>query len=714
MGLGANLSGVSDSTGLAMEGSKALSPYEEDTIPEFTDSPQVSVFYGSTIALQMSDGRFLSIEEETGAVTCRHWPDVEDIGIRQQATHPNDPRSVPARCLLTLTNLKDVNSSDPIHYGDPVYLVAASGSGIPDWKHGSLVGAQIEHAPQLGTVGLSRLGSNIRNPAEVNDKIGLVVAMPTVIPHSVVNAKSGAGKGGGGGDGGSAESKNQAKPIWLPGPVTPENETGWYSKKDPLYDKLWKDRNRVPMVVGRWVFMPTKQKNCAPIRREKASKEARASVDRTQRSSSSDGSAGGDDSSTRVELNNLDDVYLEQDWFYLSQDPDDHSKTVLRQLPGSNRDGAEVAREAVKKGRGRRRISGALAKLGSPKKPGGGHDMGGSASGSKSSPGGSLVPDGGKKKKRDPPNPGEVVERRGLWKIRVVGVNNAAAGNGKKGGGSRQDAIERTLYKARKQLKRSTRIREGKNRSYGPMLKGGAYFSRQIRKLQQDTDMEVDDRYLSHEEDKVHQLAEYFEARYRSADNIPLFARPDPASLRMRSMTSLRDIRGGIGTGGTIQSGSSLWSGVDGGGSALLPAQEAAMGLGGHYLRHSLSLGNLSSAANIGVDLFPEDRLISGRLRAEDEKKERERQAKREHHEKYGVFGGSIEMPNAAELRAPIPLEPLLGEWAHGVPPVPEKARLKKLFEGEDEVMQSALRFEARQEVSTLTTELHGRSVLSR
>ena len=42
--------------------------------------------------------------------------------------------------------------------------------------------------------------------------------------------------------------------------------------------------------------------------------------------------------------------------------------------------------------------------------------------------------------------PGDVVERRGLWKVRVVGVNNAAPKNAK-GGTSRQDAIERTLYK---------------------------------------------------------------------------------------------------------------------------------------------------------------------------------------------------------------------------------------------------------------------------
>ena len=87
---------------------------------------------------------------------------------------------------------------------------------------------------------MSRIGSNIRNPSEVNDNIGEVHAMPTVVPHSVMNKKASSSsteESGGG--------KDQAKPIWLPGPVTPENETGWYSKKDPLYDKLWKDRNRV-------------------------------------------------------------------------------------------------------------------------------------------------------------------------------------------------------------------------------------------------------------------------------------------------------------------------------------------------------------------------------------------------------------------------------------------------------------------------------------
>jgi hypothetical protein len=727
MGLGANLSGVSSSTGLANEGAKAKSPYEEDTIPEFTDSKQVSVFYGSTIALQMSDGRFLSIEEDSGRVSCRHWPDVEDIGIRQQATHPNDPRSVPARCLLTLTNLRDMNSSDPIHYGDPVHLVVASGSGIPDWKNGSLIGAQIEHAPHLGTVGLSRLGSNIRNPAEVNDEIGSATALPTVVPHSVMSNKGGASSSSDGADGvGDAGGKN-VKPIWLPGPVTPENETGWYSKKDPLYDKLWKDRNRVSMVVGCWVFMPPKQSAAAPIRRAKASKEARAAVDKTQKSDSS-----GKSEYDRVELNNLDEVYLEQDWFYLSQDPDDHSKTVLRQLPGSNRDGAEVAREAVKKrAMAKAKRSGKVGSFGG----GGGGNAGaggffltqGASSPSKASPSKTTTkkaknPD---KKRRDPPQPGEVVERRGMWKIRVVGVNNAAPKG--KGGVSRQDAIERTLYKARKQLKRSTRIREGKNRSYGANLQGGARFTRQIRTLQQTKEMEVDDRYLSHEEDKMHQLAGYFENRYRqTTESIPLFEAPDPRSRAVQSM--LLDIRrnrrrsggsGGMSRGsrggyGSSRGSSSMWS-LDGGGSALLPSAEAALGLGGHYLRHSLSLGALADATKLNVDLFPEDRLISGRLRKEDEKKEREFRAYRRHHEQYGVFAASIEMPNAVELRAPIPLEPLLGEWAHGVPQGDaEKKRLKKVFTDEDNVMQSAIRYEQRADHSTLTEELRGDSLASK
>ena len=272
------------------------------------------------------------------------------------------------------------------------YFSNRSGSGIPDWKHGSLIGAQIEHAPDLGTVGLSRIGSNIRNPSEVNDNIGEVHAMPTVVPHSVMNKKASSTEESGGG-------KDQAKPIWLPGPVTPENETGWYSKKDPLYDKLWKDRNRVsvlflfefcgvvenictfffltsiifssssysflflisphnnfplqvPTVVGCWTFMPKEQEKCAPIRRNKASKEARSAIAKNETGSK------GDETQAKVELTNLDEVYLEQDWFYLSQDPDDHANTCLRQLPGTNRDSAEIAREAVANGaRGGRRKS---------------------------------------------------------------------------------------------------------------------------------------------------------------------------------------------------------------------------------------------------------------------------------------------------------------------------------------------------------------------
>jgi hypothetical protein len=249
-------------------------------------------------------------------------------------------------------------------------------------------------------------------------------------------------------------------------------------------------------------------------------------------------------------------------------------------------------------------------------------------------------------KRRDPPMPGDVVERRGLWKVRVVGVNNAAPKNAK-GGSSRQDAIERTLYKvtlniyihifslslthfliffllfyffhkclttiffpllppryvlsllqARKQLKRSMRTREGKNRSYqNGTLRGGQQFTRQIREQQQHTDMDVDDRYLSHEEDKIHQLAGYFEARYRATtEKIPLFEQPDIASVRMKRRLMQLQAQGSQFDGGR---GGSRWSSLDGGGSALLPAQEAAVGLGGHYLGHSLSLANLSSATKV-------------------------------------------------------------------------------------------------------------------
>ena len=144
------------------------------------------------------------------------------------------------------------------------------------------------------------------------------------------------------------------------------------------------------------------------------------------------------------------------------------------------------------------------------------------------------------------------------------------------------------------------RTREGKNRSYqNGTLRGGQQFTRQIRQQQQSTDLDVDDRYLSHEEDKMHQLAGYFEARYRATtEKIPLFEQPDIASVRMKKRLMELRAQGSQFDG---RGSSSRWSSLDGGGSALLPAQEAAVGLGGHYLGHSLSLANLSSATQVSV-----------------------------------------------------------------------------------------------------------------
>ena len=66
-------------------------------------------------------------------------------------------------------------------------------------------------------------------------------------------------------------------------------------------------------------------------------------------------------------------------------------------------------------------------------------------------------------------------------------------------------------------------------------------------------------------------------------------------------------------------------------------------------------------------------------------------------------------------LQPPLPLEPLLGEWAHGVPQGDaEKKRLKKVFTDEDNVMQSAIRYEQRADHSTLTEELRGDSLASK
>ena len=107
------------------------------------------------------------------------------------------------------------------------------------------------------------------------------------------------------------------------------------------------------------------------------------------------------------------------------------------------------------------------------------------------------------------------------------------------------------------------------------------------------------------------------------------------------------------------------------------------------FLTSSLGLEKLAMATHVSMDLFPEDRAVSARMLQETEKLEKERRAHEAHLEKYGVFGASIEMQDAATIQAPLPLEPLLGEWAHSCP----RPDIKDLLSKEDTRMQRTLLF---------------------
>ena len=67
--------------------------------------------------------------------------------------------------------------------------------------------------------------------------------------------------------------------IVITGPVTNANKTGWYSNKDPQFDKLYRDKNAAGLTMGRWVMLPQNLDKQESIRKTKASTEAREAIE---------------------------------------------------------------------------------------------------------------------------------------------------------------------------------------------------------------------------------------------------------------------------------------------------------------------------------------------------------------------------------------------------------------------------------------------------
>jgi hypothetical protein len=530
---------------------------KKEVLPEFTSILNATVFYGSVVALQMSDGKYLTVMEDTGEIKAHHWPGVEKYGIRQKATHPG-PDAQNGRMLFTLYDMRNPGNQEPIKYGDPVWFAVCAGNGggrakgtpTPPsaWKLGSCISARIMKAPQLATIGLES-SSIIRNPDKETVNVGSPVPLPCVV-------QSTGGKGGG-------------KELWLQGPITKENQNGWYSKKDLIYEKLYKEKNAAAMSLGRWFMLPIQLANQESIRRSKASYAARTVIEgllEGQNKSHLDGPNGYENK----ELINGTEIYLERDWFYISGNPSkvNRDQIIVRQLPGTNEDSA-LSPDNKKK----------FKKLLSSKKGKGGDSV---------------------DKELE-------VDRRGVFKIRLI-----SGGQRPKGQNKEQQKVEATFHMARQQLKKSRAFRNGDTVEYEDgNIKGGEKFSMQVRLIHQDVDLNNDNKFLSYEDDKLTRLESYFEDLYENSpvrilDNNPVRMRR--GRIRSSSIHSLARSRTSRGSVASVK-------------ARPIKSRNTRM----LKLLHQ-------SVSGPHINLWDPDRMVSARLHKEarDEQQTREEQSRQE------------------------------------------------------------------------------------
>ncbi|TMW55542.1 hypothetical protein Poli38472_010424 [Pythium oligandrum] len=154
---------------------------------------------------------------------------------------------------------------------------------------------------------------------------------------------------------------------------------------------------------------------------------------------------------------NNDEVYFEQDWFYLAADSD-AGRAVLRQLPSS----ASTAT---------------------------------SSSSSSSSTSKDATSE-------------YVIERRAAWRVRLLDSSGGGAGLT-----LAQQQMERLLFRAKSQLKQSRKNRAGHGKRYGQELQGGAGFVTQLRSQLVTSTKQCDAVYSAHQERRLSRLPVHFDEK---------------------------------------------------------------------------------------------------------------------------------------------------------------------------------------------------------
>jgi hypothetical protein len=368
----------------------------------FITTPDAKLFYGSQVALQQSgEDAYLTTDWHTGksAVHPLLPPELAEgitpaftTGEKAGADGVGGVR--PGRSIFTIMHLEDQQRATPVRFGDDVWLLLASGPGSKRWQNGSVLGAVVRQAPALGVVSiadgsigagpgsesviLSGAASGSGSGGGSGDMASQSFARPSAGDGSAVlsgglrsmrrgvmkkaqptslSALAGADGSGMSGGGPPAGTRHEAgmphtrvvhppphmalsadgtegvrttdlvgepgpMPAFVPaegqpcaheafnlkGPVTDENPRGMYSRRDDEWDSVVLAANALPLRAAKWRIMPA----LAP------------------------GVAGAPKVGDPVR--NLDELYLEQDWFYIVRDTTARGgrggdAVTLRQLP---------------------------------------------------------------------------------------------------------------------------------------------------------------------------------------------------------------------------------------------------------------------------------------------------------------------------------------------------------------------------------------------
>lgn len=196
-----------------------------------------------------------------------------------------------------------------------------------------------------------------------------------------------------------------------------------------------------------------------------------------------------DKPNTGMYVCNNDEIVFEQDWFYLAGDGPS-SRVVLRQLPRGGTKGTKI--KSTKK----------------------------------------ITVDPTNHNSNPMKPPEYIVHRRGAWRLRIIDSQND-----QKGLSLAQIQMERILYRAKNQLKRSKKLRHGELQAYDePSLVGGATFPRQMRLQMQHITLDSEDQYFDPEAIKQDDIGAFFVTKYPTVG--PVFR---PLSLKHGKVREAKD-----------------------------------------------------------------------------------------------------------------------------------------------------------------------------